>query len=152
MEIEQRWDDDRLVAELAAALAPLDVPAGVLEAAKAVYAWRTVDAQLAALTYDSAMSGESLVGVRGSSGLPRSLAFEAPGISLEVDITRDALVGQVLPVEAGTLEVRQVSGAHTRVPVDSTGAFRVQPLPRTAFRLVYTSERGHRLITDQVEP
>lgn len=80
MEIEQRWDDDRLVAELAAALAPPDVPAGVVEAAKAVYTWRTLDAQLAALAYDSAKSGESLIGVRGGSAQPRSLAFEAPGV------------------------------------------------------------------------
>lgn len=149
---QRRWDGDRLVSELASALAPPDVPLGVLEAAKAVYTWRTVDAQLAALSYDSAVSGDALVGLRGTTAPPRTLAFEAPDLSLVAEVTEDALVGYVLPAEAGVLEVQEAPGVCRRVPVDSTGGFRVHPLPRAAFRLVYTGERGQRLVTDRVLP
>lgn len=47
--------DEELLAELGAALRTAEeVPAGFVNAGKAAFAWRGVDAELAALTFDSA--------------------------------------------------------------------------------------------------
>lgn len=146
-----QWDDDRVVVELAAALSEPDVPPTVLEVAKAVYTWRTVDAELAALAYDSA-SGEAFAGTRGSVGAPRSLTFRAAGVLIELEVTDDSLVGQVVPPERGVLEVHQGPGESVFVPVAATGSFCVHPRPRQAFRLTFRPARGGRVVTDEVTP
>ena len=148
---EPCWDDDQLMSELAGALAPPDVPPGVLDAAKAVFTWRTIDAQLAALSYDSAMAQESLAGVRGAA-TARALTFQAANVCLEVEITDHALIGQILPAEPGVVEIHEVGGRHSTVPVDTAGGFCLEPVPQSEFRVVYTGERGNRLSTGQIHP
>ena len=70
--------DDRLLAELAAALDAADpVPARVLDAAKESFTWRTIDAELAELVFDSAE--QQLAGVRGIDGT-RQVTFQTPAI------------------------------------------------------------------------
>jgi hypothetical protein len=146
----KQWNDEKVMAELALALKEPDVPPSILEAAKAVYTWRTVDAELAQLSYDSAAAGNTLVGVRGVAAPLRSLSFEAPGLLIEVDVTGDSLVGQVVPPEPGTLEVHEASGLSTRVSVDETGCFNVRPLPTRAFRLAYHTAAGCQAVTVSV--
>ena len=76
------YDDDRLLDLLTRALSQADpVPEHVVEAARASFTWRTIDAELAELVYDSA--GEELVGVR-SAEATRQVTFRAPGIEIEV--------------------------------------------------------------------
>ena len=61
--------DDELMAALGRALQQQDpVPDDVVEAAKATFAWRTIDAELAALTFDSVADADALVGVRSGGG------------------------------------------------------------------------------------
>ncbi|HYO18621.1 MAG TPA: hypothetical protein VES02_08165 [Dermatophilaceae bacterium] len=144
-----QWDDDYLLAQLASALAPPDVPATVLDAAKAVYTWRTVDSELAELTYDSA-HGEALVGVRGCTAWLRTLVYEAGQLALEIDITKDALVGHVLPPISGRLLILGPHGDDRHVPVDHAGRFRVHPVPRRPFRLSFAGDDGSRLTTGEV--
>ncbi len=58
----QWWsDDDQLLEVLRDALTTArEVPPGLVAAGKAAYSWRTIDAELAALTYDSAWEGEEV--------------------------------------------------------------------------------------------
>ena len=46
------------------------VPADVVAAAKATFTWRTIDAELAALTFDSVADADALAGVRGGGRAP----------------------------------------------------------------------------------
>ena len=119
--------DDALLAELGEVLCMDDQPpADVIDAAKGLFTWRTVDAELAALTFDSLLDDEPAA-VRSTAVAPRLLTFEAGGTTIEVEIEVDAgggrrLVGQVVPPRSGDLEL--VAGGRTsRVPVDDIGRF-----------------------------
>ena len=71
-----RPDDDVLLDELRALVADDDpVPERVLAAARGSFTWRTIDAELAALVYDSALDAERLTAVR-SADTVRLLTFE----------------------------------------------------------------------------
>lgn len=91
-------DDDRLLELLSQALerqAPLTAQAK--EGAYAAFAWRTIDAELAALVYDSGMELSS--GAR-SDDVARQLTFGTDGLEIEVMVVADGgprLVGQLVP-------------------------------------------------------
>src|SRR5438067_5351282 len=77
--------DDAFEQVLRRAATKLDpVPTTAIAAARASFTWRTVDAELALLTYDSATEDAAAVGVRGDGA--RLLAFEADGITLDVEV------------------------------------------------------------------
>jgi hypothetical protein len=114
--------DDELAAELAAALADRRAPRAVTEAAKGLFAWRTIDAELAALSYDSLVDAEEGV-VRGAAG-PRALAFEAGDVEIEVEVVPGLegrrLVGQA---PAGAAVDLVVDGDPRALTVDEVGRF-----------------------------
>ena len=134
-----RTNDDELLAALGRALAAQEaVPEAVLEAAKGAYAWRTIDAELAALTFDSVT--DELVGVRGGSG-PRALTFEHDDVVVEVEVVehgaRRTLVGHVAPGPLESIEVQQAGQAEPRrQDADALGRFQVPDLVAGPFRLL----------------
>ncbi|HWH35373.1 MAG TPA: hypothetical protein VNT56_08665 [Acidimicrobiales bacterium] len=121
---------DQLMAQLGSIANRLDpVPAAVREAARAAFAWCTVDAELAALTFDSWADDRALVGVRG--GGARQLTFEAEKVIVEIQLSGGptaSLVGQIVPAGAGSVEVRHEGGS-TTVDVDALGRFTAGRLP-----------------------
>lgn len=128
-------DDDRLLAALAAALGPPDAPQAAVDAARAVFTWRTIDAELAALVHDSAVTGPA-VGVRGAGAAVRSLTFSTEEVVIDVDLDASGLVGQVVPAQEGTLEVRVRGAVVGTVEIDAVGSFSVRPLPDGPFQLL----------------
>ena len=147
-------DDDRLLEELRALTARVDsVPEQVISAAKAAYTWRTIDAELAEiaeLTYDSAVDESALVGVRGADG-PRLLTFETADVSIELEVTADAvarrIVGQVIPPGPWTVEVRHAGGI-VSAEVDELGEFIAEGIEHgpTSIRLHGHVPDGEQLI------
>jgi len=118
-------EDEGLLQELRAAVRRFDPPPdGVLEAARASLAWRTIDAELAALEFDSAVD-LAATAVRSSEG-PRLLTFAAPGLNIEVEVSpigpRRQLVGQLVPAQAARIDVRHAGGV-TTVRADQLGRF-----------------------------
>jgi hypothetical protein len=110
------------------------VPPRLKEAAKASLLWRTVDAELAELTFDSLRDESAATLVRGDQGV-RLLSFEAPGdpglvISLEVlaERGRRRLLGQLDPPQSAEVEIRQPSGARS-LEADRRGRFAVELSP-----------------------
>jgi hypothetical protein len=103
-------------------------PSHVVEAARAGLDWRRIDAELAELTYDLALDAERLAGVRGQDG-PRALTFEASGLTIEVEVVSIGesrrLVGQIVPPQAATVELRHGGGQET-VEADQLGRFSVR--------------------------
>jgi hypothetical protein len=141
-------DDEQLLAELAEAVrAAGDVPAGFIAAGKAAFAWRNVDAELATLT-DASTAG--LVGTRAEPASLRSLSFVARELSIEVEVTADALLGQIVPAQPGEVRLHQRDGSTRTVPVDDVGWFVVRPVPEAMFRLLVRTAGGSAVITEWV--
>lgn len=122
---------DQLTARLRSVGKRVDpVPASVTAAARGAFDWRSVDAELAELVYDSWVDDAALAGVRGSSG-PRQLTFEASGVTVEVQVgdgLAPRLVGQIVPAGPGTVEVRHRGGSLTLL-VDDLGRFAAPRVP-----------------------
>ena len=144
--------DDELLADLRNLFAELDPPdPTLLEQARMAFAWRTIDADLAELAYDSLADREVLAAVRDAAmpGTgPRLLGFgtESPGdddgLAVEVEVTtergRPVLVGQLMPPTPATITVHSFgpAGAPAAViPADDLGRFRIDPVPAGPVRL-----------------
>jgi hypothetical protein len=125
------------------------VPAGVVAAAKASFAWRSIDDELASLVYDSADEPGLLAGVRGGSA--RQLTFSSDGltIELEVDGPGRGLVGQLVPPQPAAIEVRHLDGS-SFVSADELGRFDLVQVPHGPVSLRCEAGAGGRIATDWV--
>ena len=138
---------DALLTELQGLLARVDpVPAQLLDQVRRSFCWRTVDAEVAELSFDSLVDRETVLSVRsgGDPALePRMLSFGAvvdgADLSIEVEATavaeRQTLVGQIYTAGATAVGVEMGDGRSTEVPVDELGRFSVEPVPRGPVRL-----------------
>lgn len=115
------------------------VPESVIAAAKGAFTWRTIDAELAELSFDSLLSGE-LTGTRGAVGL-RTLSFEYGSLAVEIEVAEDGverrLVGQVGPRPADTVEVHHVDAREPLIArPDHLGRFSVVGVRHGQIRLL----------------
>lgn len=124
-------------------------PPDLIRQAKLSFTWRTIDAELAALSFDSAVSGE-LAGVRGGEGA-RTLTFETPSVVLDLEITPSGtvfdLAGSLMPAEVTLTQQRQ-DGTETPVTVDDLGRFAVAGVAGGPLRFVIRSAGGTSVVTD----
>jgi len=120
---EPRWSsDDALLADLKEALARSGAgDESLLEVGRSAYTWRTVDEELAALTYDSLLDDRVLV--RGATDVPRSMVFEHGAESLQVDVLADRIVGQLVPGGPGEVVVQSRTEDVARATTDAAGLF-----------------------------
>jgi hypothetical protein len=134
--VREDWDDEQLLAALGEAIrARQAVPSWFVETAKNAYAWHNIDAELAQLTYDSSTDRERYAAVRSENATIRALTFTSAHLSIELEVTDDCLLGQVVPPQAGTVEAQTRAGAITNSPIDEIGCFAVDPRPASPFRL-----------------
>ena len=133
--MSNKMNDDQLIARLADALDAVDpVPEHVLDAAKAAYTWRTIDAELAALVFDSA--AEDLIGIR-SADTTRQLTFSTPGVEIELIVLSDTtrrIVGQLVPPQRAEIVLHHETGERT-VESDTLGRFTIDDVPAGSVRL-----------------
>lgn len=148
---------EELGADLAAAGELDPVPPGVLAEAMSAFAWLTIDAELAALTYDSAEDAGALAGVRGATDAgPRALTFEGTEVVIEVAAEatgrRRRLQGQVVPPQPGHVEVRHREGTVSlTVGEADIGQFSAGDLPPGPLSLRWLpAAGGGPLVTDWV--
>jgi hypothetical protein len=144
--------DDELLAQLRTLFSEIDPPDPLLlEQARLAFTWRTIDADLAELAYDSVADLEVLAGVRdgGAAGSgPRLLGFgtdragEDDGVTVEVEVNaeraRSTLVGQLMPPMPATVSVYcsgTCTGPVAVLPADDLGRFRIDPVPTGPVRL-----------------
>lgn len=114
--------------QLAAAREP--VPPELMAAAADAFGWRDIDAELAALVYDSmAESGDAAL-VRGAAD-QRLFTFRAGDLVIDLEVTRDGqafrMLGQVTPAQECSVDLRR---PETVVPVtaDDLGRFQAGQL------------------------
>lgn len=120
---QARWSgDDALLADLKEALT-YGAPSGDadLELGRAAFAWRTVDEELARLSYDSLLDDHATT--RSGAVATRSLLFAADDVSVEIDVLPRRVVGQLVPPVPGDIIVQSPAGELTRVRADDAGCF-----------------------------
>jgi hypothetical protein len=123
------------------------VPPGFAEAGKSAYTWHTIDAELAALTFDSTIHSADLAAVRGPQASPRYLTLASTELTIELEVGSDAIVGQVVPSQPGQLDACPANGTAVTVDIDDVGCFVIRPLPSSPFRLRCRASQGAEVLT-----
>jgi GNAT superfamily N-acetyltransferase len=108
------------------------VPEFLLDAARATFSWRTIDAELAELTNDSLLEGAAVRAAR----VPRLLTFTADVATLVVEVAEHVrgagigrrLLGQILSPRPAEVDVRHAAGTLS-VTADEFGRFRFEEVP-----------------------
>lgn len=147
----QWWnDDDQLLAALDEALREArEVPEDFVRAGKAAFTWHSIDAELAALTYDSATEQPGqLVVTRADRATLRDITFASAVLKIHLRVTETALHGQVVPPGESVVELHTRNGPAAAYPTDEDGWFSVRPLPIGSFRLHCRTASGLAAITD----
>ncbi|ONI89243.1 hypothetical protein ALI22I_16345 [Saccharothrix sp. ALI-22-I] len=145
------WESDEvLLRELREALAEEhNVPEHILEAARAAFTWRTVDAELMALTsYDSVLDTELAARARAAQ-TARQLVFDAEGVSVQVEVTEAGIAGQVLPARPGRVLLITPTGPAEETDLDELGMFLLGAPPSGPVRFRFEVD-GTTVVTDWI--
>ena len=148
--------DEGLLRELRSLFAHLDpVDPRLRDQARFAYCWRSVDSELAELSFDSLLDHEMALAVRAAGDPttePRMLGFGAvvdgEDVAIEVELTpgpapgRASLVGQLVPPASTTVELQTGGGELAAVRTDDLGRFLIEPVPSGPVRLRF--RRGDR--------
>ena len=127
------FDADLLEEELRRAAAVLDpLPAGLLQLAMDAYLLHDLDARVAELTFDSLTDA---IPVRGVQEPPRMLTFQAGELTVDVEVTGDGLLGQLLPPQSARIEVLDGPASARPLTVDPMGRFADATPPTGPFAL-----------------
>lgn len=141
-------NDDQLQRILTEVLAEADpLPAWLMQAAKEAYVWRTIDAELAELVFDS--QKDMLVGVRGEEAA-RQITFRSPGVEIEVMLLAEGerrLVGQLIPPQVATVELRHGDTVREGA-TDHLGRFSFSDVPVGPIQLAIATPDGGQVVTD----
>jgi hypothetical protein len=161
----QWWgDDDSLLASLRDALSEAAaVPRAVIEAGKAAFTWRDgkaafaghdIDAEFARLIHDSARdaSREELAATRSEPAPLRYLTFTSAEFTIELEVTADALLGQIVPPGPGEIEILPDKGLAVTTAIDEVGCFAIRPIPPGSFRLLCRIPTGANVLTGWITP
>jgi hypothetical protein len=138
--------DMTLLVGLGRVLDRLDpVPPDCMDQARQLFSWRSVDAELAELSFDSLLDRDLALAVRSGESVlePRMLGFGAvvdgEDLSIEIEVSATdgqcAMVGQLDPPGATSIGVEARDGEVLDVPVDEMGRFVVRPVPNGPLRL-----------------
>jgi hypothetical protein len=140
-------DDEKLLAALREAMREREaVPAWFVETGKNAYAWHNIDAELAQLTYDSYGDERMAAATRSETASIRALTFTSAQLSIELEVSENSLLGQIIPPQPGTLEIHTTAGTVTTT-VDEIGFFAVDPKPDSSFRLRCRTPDGADVMT-----
>lgn len=113
-------------------------PDDLARAAKDLWTWRTVDAELADIGFDSLLDAPT--GVRSAGG-PRTVTFEGGGLVVDVEVVEDGttrrLVGQLAPAGPARVDVLADAGEPAGgTDADELGRFALDlPARRTRLAL-----------------
>ena len=109
-------------------------PDSLVTLASSLYLLRTLDGDLAQMTYDSLR--DETVSVRSVGVLPRVMSFESESITFEFEINeRDrSITGQVIPDIEGQIILVHTAGEKI-LPLDAVGSFHFGDIPKGPIRL-----------------
>ena len=146
--------DDELERRLRALATEADPPPElVVESAKAAFALRDLDAELAELVADSAVDDPAVL-TRAVVSDVRMISFECGTVTVELDVETDPLSrlvdlrGLVVGAAGAVTIVR--SDTRSSVPLDADGRFDSGGLAPGPLRLELTASDGRRVTTSWV--
>jgi hypothetical protein len=149
--VSDRWSADELLAALREAVrARRAVPAEFVAAGQSAFAWHNIDAELAQLTYDSSRDTLYEPSLRAEAASIRALTFTSAHLTIELEVSQDSLLGQIVPVQPGTVRIQPRDGAETTVSADEIGCFSIRPIPSGPFRLHCQTAAGTGALTGWV--
>ncbi|MFI6436601.1 hypothetical protein [Streptomyces sp. NPDC050759] len=138
---------DLLEEELRQATAILDpVPPALRQIAVEAFALHDLDSRIAELSFDSVVDA---LPVRGATGAPRMLTFHAGEVTVDVELTPQGLMGQVLPPQSARIEVLSGPQAGSPLTTDDMGRFLYEPSPAGPFALRLRTGEGV-IVTDWI--
>jgi hypothetical protein len=120
------------------------VPADFVDAGKAAFVPSDVDAELAELIYDSQREP---AGTRTDAAPLRALTFSSASQTIELEVTGEALLGQLVPPCATRIEVQPRDGRSATIESDELGVFTIVPVPEGPFRLRYRTPADVSVVT-----
>lgn len=143
-------DDESLLAELGKALVPSGRPDSdrMVADARAAFLFLNMEEELASLVCDSMPAGTD-----GDSRAPstsRILVFESDDVSVEMEVTDEGIVGQVVPPSVAGIHLETPDGTRTPVIVDELGCFATALFRRGLFRL-RVDTTGSATVTDRTD-
>ena len=145
------WDDEQLLAALREALeADEAVPPEFIEVGKSAYAWHNIDAELAQLTYDSIREPAEALSLRAEAASIRALTFTSAHLTIELEVSEDSVLGQVIPAQSGMIEIQGREGPTATIEADEVGCFLIRPIPDSPFRLRFRTADGSDILTGSV--
>ncbi|GHE60819.1 hypothetical protein GCM10018771_48210 [Streptomyces cellulosae] len=126
-------EEELLEEELRQAASLLDpVPPLLLQSAIDAFALRDLEARVAELTFDSLVDA---IPVRGAAAAPRMLTFSAGGTTLDVELTEEGMIGQVLPPSPARIDILTGPRPATTTTADDMGRFTAPVTPSGPFAL-----------------
>ncbi len=145
------WDDEQLLAALREALgADENVPPEFIELGKNAYAWHNIDAELAQLTYDSIHEPDHALSLRAEAASIRALTFTSAHLTIELEVSEDSVLGQVIPAQSGVIEIQGREGTTATTEADEVGCFLIRPIPDSPFRLRFRTADGSDILTGSI--
>ncbi len=148
--------DNELEAQLRKVAARFEpVPAELMRTAVGAFTWRTIDAELAELVFDSVVGDDDDAAVVRGTQQARLLSFRSGDLSIEVEVTatgaQRSLIGQLIPARPAAIEIRH--GGHVAaLDADELGRFSAGPLHAGPISLRCSTEgaAGRHVVTDWV--
>ncbi|MEV5407914.1 hypothetical protein AB0K60_03605 [Thermopolyspora sp. NPDC052614] len=110
-----------------------------------------LDAGLARLTFDSALADREAPLTR-TSAASRALTLIATELTIELEISKDVLYGQLIPAEPGEVRMGTVSGEAMTAIIDEIGQFTLRGMPGEPFRLHCRTHSGVTVCTTWICP
>ncbi|MGE5287425.1 MAG: hypothetical protein ACM3ML_09535 [Micromonosporaceae bacterium] len=148
---QRRWDDDdQLLDDLAEAVrAVARESRTTAKHGRAALYWRTIDEdlELAGLSFDSLL--EPADATRTDPGGTRTLVFAAAPMSVELEVSADGVVGQIIPPGAGEIRIESADGDLLEATANELGYFLIPVRPAGQVRLTCETPRS-RLVTEWV--
>lgn len=112
-----------------------------LNLVKGAFTWRTVDADLMELAFDSQ---DDLAGVR-DSGAARSFEFTAGAHSLLVEISTGTVTVSLVPAAEGQTRIHRIGGEQVELPLSALGGAEFSDLASGPARVIV--ELDHATLT-----
>lgn len=142
--------DERSFREVQAAVSRLDpVPPHVLQVSREAFAWRSVDDDLARLTFDSAEQPRDLIGVRGTASL-RVVCFATDELNVDLQVIaegqRRSILGEIAPEQPADIWISH-SGGMVTVRTDERGRFRADGIVAGDVTMRCSLREGDRTVT-----
>ncbi len=128
--------EEMLLAELADAIAETtEIPGSYYEKAIAAFEWRTINEELEflILTHDSVMAEAGTM--RGEPVTPRILTFEAPNLTIDLEVGHQSIAGQLIPPTNAHITMESPYVDPVQVVSDEFGCFVLRPTPLGPIRL-----------------